>query len=43
VLFDLRHNFGQRVSFCRREVGFFVLAEDLKQVDRLFGIVKVPG
>jgi hypothetical protein len=36
LLLDLRRDFGQRVSLRRRKVGLLILAEDFKQVDRLF-------
>jgi len=41
LLLDLRCDLRQRVSLRCREIGFFILAEDLQQVDRLFGGVEV--
>jgi hypothetical protein len=38
---DLRHNCGEGISLRRRQVGLFVFAEYLKQVNRLFGAVIV--
>jgi hypothetical protein len=41
LLFDLRHNLGERISLRQRQVGLFVLAEDLEQLNRPFGAVIV--